>query len=85
MDKTKFNDAGASEKSHRVLFVVECTNRDIGGCIRFEVNEQKQTVDVVDGSGGKASMSIQEYNKLVRAVRNGEVKEVGIETFARKG
>jgi len=45
-------------------------------CPKFVVDEQKQTVSLIDRSGNRAHMTVSEFNKIARAFKSGEIKEL---------
>jgi hypothetical protein len=45
-------------------------------CPKFVVDEQKQTVSLIDRAGNKANMTVSEFNQIARAFKSGEIKEL---------
>ena len=55
----------------------ECTNTPT--CPKFVVDEKTQIVSLIDRQGNKANMSIEHFNKFVRAVKKERLKNYDIE------
>jgi hypothetical protein len=62
MGKQKFNE-------REIVDLGVCTNDNTGSCPVFVVNEKEHTVTLIDRRGNKSSMSIAEWNKLVKLIR----------------
>jgi hypothetical protein len=45
-------------------------------CPKFVIDEKTQVVSLIDREGNRANMTIEHFNKFVRAIRTGEVKEL---------
>lgn len=52
----------------------ECT--DTPTCPKFVVDEQTKMVTLIDKQGNRANMSVEHFNRLIRAVKSGEIKEI---------
>lgn len=46
-----------------------------GPCPKFVIDEQKQVISLIDKKGNRADMSVEHFNRFVRAVKTGEIRE----------
>lgn len=63
-------------EKERVLFDVNPLCGFDAQCPKFVLDEQKQIVSLVDKQGSRASMTVQEFNKFVQAVKSGDLAEL---------
>ncbi len=45
-------------------------------CPKFVFDESTKTVSLIDKQGNRANISIEDFNKFVRAVISGEIREL---------
>ena len=65
-------------KKEKLIYDVDGTegSKSGGNCPKFVLDEQMNIVTVVDREGRKARMTINEFNQIVNAVKNGEIKTI---------
>jgi hypothetical protein len=54
----------------------QCTNTATGSCPKFVLDSDKNIVSLIDKQGKRANMSIEHFNKFIRAVKSGEITEL---------
>ncbi len=55
-----------------------------GTCPKFVVNDETQIVTLIDKQGNRANMSIEHFNKFIKAARSGEMSELPTKSILRK-
>lgn len=66
------------ENMEKTLYDADPEGCKNGPCPKFVVDEQTQIVSLVDKQGNRASMSVEHYNRFVRAARSGAMRELRI-------
>jgi hypothetical protein len=55
-----------------------CTNKETGSCPKFVLDSDKNIVSLIDRQGKRADISTEHFNKFIRAVKSGEIRELAI-------
>ncbi len=66
--------------------MVEKTLYDVDGlgsrygenCPKFILDEETQIVSLIDRKGNRASMTVLEFNKIAKAFKTGEIKDINM-------
>lgn len=48
------------------------------------VSNENGWISLVDKQRGRADMTVEEFNRFVRAIKSGEIKEQGLTSLRRK-
>jgi hypothetical protein len=63
-------------KGKLIVDLDKCTSDIEGGCPAVFLDARKQTVSFIDKQSGRATISVEHYNKFIRLVTSGEIKEI---------